>query len=354
MLLNPAEHPVRAVHYVNQFFGGIGGEEHADVPLEVRRGPVGPGRGLEQQWNGAVHVVATIIGGDNYVSTQTDAAAASIRTALEQILPDVVVAGPAFNAGRYGLACGLVCRVATDLGIPNVMGMSPENPALSVYGKGMYTVPTGDLASSMPRALPPLARLALKLGRREVLGPATLEGYLPRGIRRDVWHQETAAQRALAMLKRRLANEPFVSEMPIEQFDSVTPAPPLASLAGARVAIVSTGGVVPKGNPDRLREYNSVVWKRYPIGELSRLEPGDWEPIHGGYDSTWAREDPNRVVPLDALRALERQRVFAGLHDYYYVTVGVGTAVNNARRFGEEIAKELHAADIQGVILTAT
>ena len=42
------------------------------------------------------------------------------------------------------------------------------------------------------------------------------------------------------------------------------------------------------------------------------------------------------------------------LHDYYYVTVGVGTAVNNARRFGEEIARELHAADVQGVILTAT
>jgi glycine reductase len=60
------------------------------------------------------------------------------------------------------------------------------------------------------------------------------------------------------------------------------------------------------------------------------------------------------VVPLDALRKLERDGAFAALHDYYYVTVGVGTAVNNARRFGEEIAHELHAADVQGVILTAT
>jgi glycine/betaine/sarcosine/D-proline reductase family selenoprotein B len=111
---------------------------------------------------------------------------------------------------------------------------------------------------------------------------------------------------------------------------------------------------VPRGNPDRLREYNSMTWRRYPIGELSGLAAGDWEPIHGGYDSTAAREDPNRVVPLDALRTLEREHVFAALHDSYYVTVGVGTAVNNARRFGQEIARELHTADVQGVILTAT
>jgi glycine reductase len=232
--------------------------------------------------------------------------------------------------------------------------MSPENPALSVYGKHLYTVPTGDLASSMPKALPPLARLALRLGRREPLGSARTEGYLARGLRRDVWHEHTAAQRALALLQQRLAGEPFFSEMPIEQFEPVAPAPPLESLANARVAVVSTGGIVPKGNPDRLREYNSVAWKRYRIADLPRLEPDAWEPIHGGYDSTWAREDPNRVVPLDALRALEQEHLFGGLYDFYYVTVGVGTAVNNARRFGEEIAHELHANDVQGVILTAT
>ena len=66
------------------------------------------------------------------------------------------------------------------------------------------------------------------------------------------------------------------------------------------------------------------------------------------------RADPNRVVPLDALRTLEHAHVFGSLHDYYYVTVGVGTAVNNARRFGEDIARELHAAEVHGVILTAT
>jgi betaine reductase len=344
----------RVVHYLNQFFGGIGGEDKADLPIEVRPGAVGPGRGLEQQWADAAHIVATIIGGDNLVATRPTEAEPSIRAALQQHQPDVLVAGPAFNAGRYGLACGVACAVAAELGIPSVTAMAPDNPALAIYAKRQYTVPTGDLASSMPRALPPLARLALKLARHETLGSAHLEGFLPRGLRRDVWHAQSGAQRAITLLKQRLAGEPFWSEMPIEQFEGVPPAPPLVSLTSARLAVVSTGGIVPSGNPDRLREYNSMTWKRYPIGDLARLEPGAWEPIHGGYDSTWARADPNRVVPLDALRSLEREHVFAKLHDFYYVTVGVGTAVNNARRFGEEIARELHAADVQGVILTAT
>lgn len=346
--------PLRAVHYVNQFFGGIGGEEHANVPVSVRLGAVGPGRGLEQQWAGRAHVVATLIGGDNFVSARQAEAEPAIRAALEEHRPDVLIAGPAFNAGRYGLACGVACRLAGELGIPSVTAMSPENPALAVHGQHLYVVPTGELASSMARALAPLASLALKLGRRATLGSAHQEGYLPRGLRRDVWHTQIAADRAIALLKRRLAGEPFVSEMPIEQFENVAPAPPLTSLATARVAVVSTGGIVPKGNPDRMREYNSVVWRRYAIADMARLEPGAWEPIHGGYDSTWARDDPNRVVPLDALRRLQDEGVFGALHDYYYATVGVGTAVNNARRFGEEIARELHAADVQGVILTAT
>src|SRR6266542_5377283 len=97
--------PVRVVHYVNQFFGGIGGEERADEPVQIRIGAVGPGRGLEQQWAGAARIVATIVGGDNFVSTRSAEAEPAIRAALAEHRPDVVVAGPAFNAGRYGLSC---------------------------------------------------------------------------------------------------------------------------------------------------------------------------------------------------------------------------------------------------------
>ena len=40
--------PLRVVHYVNQFFGGIGGEDQAHVGVSAREGAVGPGRLLEK------------------------------------------------------------------------------------------------------------------------------------------------------------------------------------------------------------------------------------------------------------------------------------------------------------------
>jgi len=37
---------MRIVHYLNQFFGGLGGEEKAGTGLESRDGAVGPGKVL--------------------------------------------------------------------------------------------------------------------------------------------------------------------------------------------------------------------------------------------------------------------------------------------------------------------
>ena len=41
------ESPLRVVHYLNQFFAGIGGEEAANIPPRVQQGPVGSGRPLQ-------------------------------------------------------------------------------------------------------------------------------------------------------------------------------------------------------------------------------------------------------------------------------------------------------------------
>ena len=41
---------LRVVHYINQFFANIGGEEKADYKPELREGNVGPGLAFQQSF----------------------------------------------------------------------------------------------------------------------------------------------------------------------------------------------------------------------------------------------------------------------------------------------------------------
>ena len=75
---------------------------------------------------------------------------------------------------------------------------------------------------------------------------------------------------------------------------------------------------------------------------------------HGGYDPTFANRDPNRVLPLDAVRELGAEGEIGSLHGYYYATVGNATSVESARKFGREITQKLVADGVQAVILTST
>ena len=64
-------------------------------------------------------IVSTIICGDNYFGENLDAATDTIIEMVKKCEPDVFVAGPAFNAGRYGVACGTICKAVEErLGIP--------------------------------------------------------------------------------------------------------------------------------------------------------------------------------------------------------------------------------------------
>ena len=63
---------MRVVHYLNQFFGGMGGEEVANAPPEVRDGAVGPGRLLERVLGQDSQVVKTVICGDNFAAENPD------------------------------------------------------------------------------------------------------------------------------------------------------------------------------------------------------------------------------------------------------------------------------------------
>jgi len=57
---------LKVVHYINQFFAGMGGEEKADVKPEVREGVVGPGMALSSVLGDQAEIVATVVCGDSY------------------------------------------------------------------------------------------------------------------------------------------------------------------------------------------------------------------------------------------------------------------------------------------------
>jgi len=112
--------PLRVLHYINTFFGGLGGEEEAHTAVSLQDGALGPGRLLEQILADEGQVIATVMCGDGYFSEHEEAVVAQVQGYLRDLQPDIFLAGPAFRSGRYGLACGRLCLEAEGLGIPAI------------------------------------------------------------------------------------------------------------------------------------------------------------------------------------------------------------------------------------------
>lgn len=345
----------RVVHYINQFFAGIGGEEKADIKPEVREGTVGPGMALDAAIKEEAEIVATIICGDSYFNENLEEAQAKIIEMVKECKPDLFIAGPAFNAGRYGVACGTISKAVNDeLGIPVLTGMYIENPGADMFKKSVYIIETGNSAAAMRKAVPAMSSLALKLLKGEEIGSPEQDKYIPRGIRRNYFAEERGSTRAVNMLLKKLKGEEFTTEYPMPDFDRVEPNPAVKDLSNIKIAIVTSGGTVPKGNPDRIESSSASKYGKYDISGLNDLTEADHETAHGGYDPVYANIDSDRVIPVDVLRDMEKEGIIGELHNYFYSTVGNGTAVASSKKFAADIAKDLLADGVQAVILTST
>jgi glycine reductase len=233
--------------------------------------------------------------------------------------------------------------------------MHEENPGSDVYRREhLYIIATTASAVGMAAALERMAAFAIKRGQHRPIGTATEEGFLPRAVRRTIATGVPAAVRAVDMALKKWHGLPYTSELSVETFEPVPPAPPLQDPASARFALVTEAGLVRTGNPDRLPAAGATHWARYSLAGMERLVPGEWDIVHGGYDNTAALQDPNRVVPLDALRELGRQGVIGDLYSDLFVTVGNLGSLNAMRRIGAEIAAELTRQGVAAVIVPAT
>lgn len=345
----------RVVHYINQFFAQIGGEEMAHVPPEKRAGVVGPGMALQATFGDEAEIVATVICGDSYFGENLEKAKAEVLALIKEEKPDIFVAGPAFNAGRYGVAAATItAAVKEELGIPAVTGMYEENPGADMYKRDVYIVATGNSAAGMRTAAPIMAKLALKLAKGEPIGASVEDGYLPNGIRKNFFEAKRGSERAVEMLHAKLAGKPYTTEFPMPNFDRVEPAAPVADLSKTTIALVTSGGIVPKGNPDHIESSSASRFGEYDITGVDDLTAETYETAHGGYDPVYANADADRVLPVDVLREYEKAGKIGKLHHLYYATVGNGTAVASAKGFAEEIAKRLLRDKVGAVILTST
>ena len=125
---------MKAVHYLNQFFAGLGAEEAAETEPTRLDGAVGPGRGLQPQLEG-VEIAATIACGDDYFAEHEDEALEQLLALIEAEAPAVLIAGPAFGTNRLlarpGVPrfLGTLIRAGNSIQLPCVRNKTSGQPA---------------------------------------------------------------------------------------------------------------------------------------------------------------------------------------------------------------------------------
>lgn len=343
----------RIVHYVNQFFAGLGGEESAGLVPGHLEGATGPGRLLRTLLGEGAGIVATVYCGDDHFSENEEEATARLLELIAAAKPDLLFAGPAFGSGRYGLACAGVCRaVSAELGIPVVTAMALSNPGADLIRRELPVVRTGESSGDMRAALEQSAGLIARILTGETVAPGSEEGLI-RGGRWNTRASRRAAERAVDLLLAKLAGGPMETEIPLPALEEVEPAPGIRDLGHAKVALVTTGGLVPRGNPDGIKSYLSTHFGAYGVESKEHLTADDYESVHGGFFTAAVNEDPNRLIPLDVLRDAVREGSLGGLHEYFYSTTGNGTPIETAADMARDIAASLEEDGVDGVILTS-
>lgn len=349
---------IKVVHYVNQFFAGIGGEEMASYEPVKHEGTMPIGAQLEKAMkdiNADIEIVGTVVCGDSYFNENLETAKATVMDMIKSFEPDMFIAGPAFNAGRYGVACGTITtEVKENMNIPVLTGMYEENPGADMFKNKVLVVPTKDSAAGARDAIKKMAPLAVKLATGAEIGASCEDNYMPNGVRKNFFEDKRGSERAVEMLLKKLNGKKFTTEFPMPNFDRVDPNPAVKDMAHARVALVTSGGVVPKGNPDHIESSSASKYGEYSIAGVNDLTAETYETAHGGYDPVYCNQDADRVLPVDIMREFEKSGRIGKLHEFFYTTVGNGTAVNSAVAFAKEYAQKLVSAGVDAVVLTST
>lgn len=345
----------KVVHYINQFFAGVGGEDQADFEPVILEELAPQSKLLNSKLDGA-EVVATVVCGDNYFGENIDVAKERIVNLLKDIDFDIFVAGPAFRAGRYGVACGGACEAVKEAyGVSIYTSMNEENPGVDMWKKSMYVFKGGASAAKTRADVETIANAINHTLKDGTIGSAEEFNYFARGVRHiDFTEISPASKRAVDMVVAKATKQEFTTELPIPDNDLVPVADAVKDVSKVKIALVTSGGIVPLDNPDKIQSASATRWGMYDVSEIDSLKDNGYKTIHAGYDPAAADTDANCVVPLDVLKAMEKEGIIGSLDSHFYTTVGTGTTENEAKRMGLEIAEVLHKHQVDAVFLTST
>lgn len=166
-------------------------------------------------------------------------------------------------------------------------------------------------------------------------------------------YQKPAPQRGLDMLLAKYRGEHYQSEVLMEPRDTVCIPRLRRKLSEAVILLITDGGLVPRGNPDCIPSTDAGCFGIYSIKGKDRLEKEEYEVCHQGYDNSYVEADPNRLVPVDALRELEKNGRIGKLFDNFITTAGVMTSSEKSIRLGRRIVSYVTANVVDAVIITS-
>jgi betaine reductase len=98
------------------------------------------------------------------------------------------------------------------------------------------------------------------------------DGLLKKGVRKNIFRQARGSARAVDMLLAKLAGKEFETEYPMPDFDRVKPNPAIKDIRKAKIALVTSGGIVPKGNPDNIEASSASKYGKYDISGINDLD----------------------------------------------------------------------------------
>ena len=112
---------LKVVHYCKSVLrpGRPGRKGRHEICRQTRAGRAGPrpSENIGRERPGRRDVVC----GDNYFAEHLEEAATEAVKLIASHKPDLFFAGPAFEAGRYGMSCGAICKAVEEkLNIPAV------------------------------------------------------------------------------------------------------------------------------------------------------------------------------------------------------------------------------------------